>query len=242
MDILSFEKMELQPNIPENSRLYIGNRIAAKILINGLPYVEVMEPLFDEAAKQAGYLNDANRYIYLFASELYDALICLSDNKLDDGNNVVELVLRLGVFDAAAPACIRVEYTENYVSWACCCAYNYVFSDKELPVFKFKNSQYKEALEQLKVLKDMDLDVIYKSFSSIKHLSNDDKIAIMNIKQMLIDADYFSPNPHACPDKYESYALELFHLQKECEGDDKKADEILEKWIDGKWFKNNDCL
>ena len=152
MDILSFEKMELSPDLEEEYEYYTKGRAIAVIYINGLPLIDILEPLLKKAANGAGYIHATERYIYIAARKLYDELIKLLDKETSSGDKVLNVILRKGLYDACAPNYIRIDSYHGTVIWKSYCYYNYYYKEAELPVFLFDTKQYKKALEQLKSL------------------------------------------------------------------------------------------
>jgi hypothetical protein len=158
MDILSFEKMVLDPDFEKEFDHYINARTIAAIKVNGIPYIDIVEPLLKKAARFAGYRHAPERYIYVVARELFDGLTELLDKETNDGNIRMDVMLRVGVYDIYAPECIVVEINEDSIIWKSCCHEDLCDSrDKfpelqfkdELPVFRLDSQQYKDALEQL---------------------------------------------------------------------------------------------
>jgi len=148
MDILSFQKAIIQPDTPQDCLDYISDRIIAIPFINGRSHFDIIKPFLDKAAWL--YMNRSNRYIYIFAEDLYRVLASVNDNKHSDGC-VVELLFLKKVFDACAPTWVMIERTEDAVVWTAYAHYKCErFDFSELPVFRFDVGQYNEALVELR--------------------------------------------------------------------------------------------
>lgn len=146
-DVLSFERMMLTPYIPEEWVDEIRTSAIAMPIINDNTYTRNIMPLL-ERASNGGY--GIGEYIYYEADWLYGHLIELMNPEAD--RRIVRIVSQAGVYDATAPHWVKVDVSKDIVTWICHCHYNRWFSEKELPIFRFEISQYKEALEQLKTL------------------------------------------------------------------------------------------
>jgi hypothetical protein len=56
LDILSFEKLVIQPGIYEEDLNYVKTKLFTAIKINDVPYLKIMKPFLVEAAYMAGYV------------------------------------------------------------------------------------------------------------------------------------------------------------------------------------------
>jgi len=121
----------------------------AKTIINGCPYIDIMEPYLREAAGNAGYIYKKCGFIYTFADEIYKEL---TENK--KGKKDVRLIDLTYALDGCQPLCVIVKKTKTEIIWSAYCHYNITWHYGELPVFRFEKAQYAAALDQLKAIVD----------------------------------------------------------------------------------------
>ena len=167
IDVLSFEKMEMQPDASKKILDYAKGMIIARVFINGCSYVEILAPLLAKVASQIPYGHNINGYIYEFTDSLYEEFVNLLDNTTQ--NNIIQLIFRWRVYDAQIPTWVKVEKKEDCVVWSCHCEYNEYFSKTELPVFRFDIKQYIEALEELRTLAEIGEYIAVKKAAEIEY-------------------------------------------------------------------------
>jgi len=117
----------------------------AKTIINGRPYLEIMDHYFREAAFSAGYIYRQNGFIYRYAKNIYYELTTSMKGKRD-----VKLIDVTYVYDLCQPFCVIVTEKNDEVIWRAYCHYQSYWFHGELPVFRFAKKQYQEALAQLR--------------------------------------------------------------------------------------------
>ena len=154
MDILSFRRIDA--SIRNNAECIecTDEDAYVEIIINGRTYIDIMEPYSRRAGCGAGYVYKKHEMIYEPTATLYDNLfnVVFGIPKNDEDGNIVDLIIRVGVFDACAPECAIIETEDDKVIWKSHCYYNSWWPEGGLPVFTFSIKQYAESLDQLKMI------------------------------------------------------------------------------------------
>jgi hypothetical protein len=155
-DKLSFKKMVIKTD-PE----LVGEweHTLAEIIINDQPFIDIIIPYEEEAARKAGNNDWHCEYGYNIASELYEELNGTATyHNCDDyirGTTAVLLACGVCYIECDYPLLVEIEKTESEVIWSN--FYNCRTMDYDrsgFPVFRFEKEQYKMALEQLKSIAD----------------------------------------------------------------------------------------